>query len=639
MRVRFAVAAALGCLTAPALAPALAQETTADPASTTTVPETVVTATRIEDPIDRVPAAVTIIDRDDIEDRSITTLDQGLRTVPGFSVVRSGGLGQTTSTFVRGTNSNQVLVLLDGMPINDPGAPNSAFDFGNDLLGDVQRLEVVRGPASSLYGSSAIGGVVNILPRVGGDDPLTPFAEAAVGTEGTARGLLGVRGSTERVDYAVSAEGLTTDGDNIRPDRIVANLGEDDGYENLTLSGRAAVALTDTVRVDGLVRVRDSETEIDSFNRDDPNAVLDTRHVAWKLGGEADVAELGGGFLTARLDVGQSRYDRRSRNDPDALSASTTDDRFESVSTWVSQQNTLDFGDVGAVNDVTVVGGLEFREERIDVDSFTDVDERRHTWGLFGQVQGQVAERADLTLGVRHEDPNNFQSETTYRAGAVIALPEVNSRLLGSVGTAFRAPSLSEQFGFGGNPDLRAETSLSWEVGFETDVPAAGRADFATFGAGYFDTTVDDLIEFDPVTFQLFNIGEADIRGVESFVTVRPVRWAETGLAWTWLEARNADTGARLVRRPKHTLAWSAVLHPTERLTVSPEIVYVGDRGDVGGVSLGSYTLVNLAGRYQLTGTVELFATITNLLDRDYEDPDTFRGRGFNGLVGVRAEL
>ncbi len=174
--------------------PALAQ-TTPPPASPPAVvmPETIVTATRIPTPAERVPAAVTVITRADIEERGYQTLAEALATVPGLRLVQAGGIGQQTSAFIRGGASRHVLVLLDGVPVNDPSEPNGAFNFGNELLGDIERIEVVRGPGSSLYGSGAISGVINLISRrAPANTPMQAFGEIAGGTQGTARGTLGV---------------------------------------------------------------------------------------------------------------------------------------------------------------------------------------------------------------------------------------------------------------------------------------------------------------------------------------------------------------------------------------------------------------------------------------------------------------
>ncbi|MFM7414996.1 MAG: TonB-dependent receptor, partial [Alphaproteobacteria bacterium] len=180
-------------------------------AQTASIPETVVTATRIPTPQERLPAATTVIDRQIIEERGYVTLADALVSVPGFNIVPTGGIGQQTSGFMRGTNSNHVLVLRDGVPMNDASDPSGAFNFGNTLLGDIERIEVVRGPVSAIYGTSAIGGVINLITRRAPvDRQAQPYGELAGGTNSTARGVAGIAGTIGNTDYGVTGQSLST---------------------------------------------------------------------------------------------------------------------------------------------------------------------------------------------------------------------------------------------------------------------------------------------------------------------------------------------------------------------------------------------------------------------------------------------
>ncbi|MCZ8147293.1 MAG: TonB-dependent receptor plug domain-containing protein, partial [Roseomonas sp.] len=260
------------------------------------VPETVVTATRIPTPIDRVPAAVTIITRQDIEERGYRTLADAMRAVPGMRLVQTGGIGQQASAFVRGAASRQVLVLLDGVPINDPSEPNGAFNFGNELLADIERIEVVRGPASSLYGSGAIGGVVNLITRrAPAATPFQAFGEVAGGTQRTAGGNLGVAGTTEGWNYLLMGQGLVTDGADATPRRFTADTGERDGFRGAAGTARLGYSAAGTT-VEGLMRWRETEIDIDNVPRDDPNNRVTDRLLTGQL--RADTTLLDGAWTT-----------------------------------------------------------------------------------------------------------------------------------------------------------------------------------------------------------------------------------------------------------------------------------------------------------------------------------------------------
>ena len=277
------------------LAPAWAQ--------TASIPETVVTATRIPTPQERLPAATTVIDRQIIEERGYVTLADALVSVPGFNIVPSGGIGQTTSGFMRGTNSNHVLVLRDGVPMNDASHPSGAFNFGNTLLGDIERIEVVRGPVSAIYGTSAIGGVINLITRrAPADRQAQPYGELAGGTNYTARGVAGVAGTIGNTDYGVTGQSLSTRGSNAMAPRFYNNQGERDGFRSAVITARGGVNIGETApanvlgmtRLDGLVITRENRLGQDYAPRDDPNYSGDDRN--W-MGFLRSATELFGGEL------------------------------------------------------------------------------------------------------------------------------------------------------------------------------------------------------------------------------------------------------------------------------------------------------------------------------------------------------
>ncbi|MEO1223247.1 MAG: TonB-dependent receptor [Pseudomonadota bacterium] len=601
-----------------------------------TAPLIIVTATRLDNPIVDVPAAVTVIEQNEIEGRNLTLLDQALQGVPGVNIVRSGGLGQQTSLFLRGTNSNQTLVLFDRIPVQDPSTPNGAFDFGLDTLAGVGRIELVRGPGSTLYGNNAIGGVINIIPVVGGDDPVNVDAEMAYGTEATLSATATARGTVGDFDYGLTFERFSTEGYNIVPADTPGNRGEEDGFQSTALTGRFAADLSETVRLDGVFRYRNSDTDIDNFGTDDPNFRLENEHTAWRLGGEVD---WWGEHMTARLDVGQSIYDRASLNEPDEFNPSAFPGKFDATTTFVNGQNAFDVGAIGPADDVRLLAGFDYRRESVDVDFFGELSRAQETVGYFGQAEATWWDRVTTLAQIRYEDAELFDEETTYRLGMSIDLDEIDSRAYAAVGTAFRAPTIAELFADGGNPNLQPETSFSWEVGFETDFDLFGRPDGITLAATYFNIQTDDLILFDFEEEELVNIGEAESEGVETAITLRPSEAVEGTFSWTYTDARNAITGERLDRRPEHILAARVTVQTTDDLQITPEVLFVSEQTDFGDTTIPSYTLVGLSANYAFTDQAEAFVRFDNLFDEDYENPNGFVGRGFNALAGVRVSF
>ncbi|MBR0674255.1 TonB-dependent receptor plug domain-containing protein [Neoroseomonas soli] len=643
------------------LAPAGAQQAT-------TIPDTVVTATRVPTPQERIPAATTIIDRQEIEERGYVTLADALAAVPGLRVIQAGGPGQQASGFVRGTNSRHVLVLRDGVPLNDSAEPNGAFNFGNELLGDVERIEVVRGPVSAVYGTAAIGGVVNLITRrAPADRSFAPYGEIAGGTQRTLRGYLGAGGTIGAFDYGITGQSLSTEGFNATAPRIWTNRGERDGLRAAAMTARAGVTLGETTpdailgatRIEGLIRWRENSFGLDDVPQDDPNYSADDRNWFGYL--RSETALFGGAWTTGlRLSGSQDR--RRYVNLPDNDSPATADDLYRGTRTGLAWDNTVRLPAGGFVTDASITFGGGWEREAAESASGspffrTTVDARQEsTYGYLG-AQARLFERLDVTAALRMDDAEDYGTDTSWRLGAVLALPEISSRLRASAGTAFKAPSLYQRFGvigsfFRGNPNLEAERSTSWEAGMETDI---GR--WATISALYFDNRVRDLINFDPTFSTLVNVDRARIRGGEFALTVRPADWLSVTGAWTVTEARDTETDTPLPRRPRNVASLNARIAPEvgwfdvprSRLVIAPEILYVGaspegafarysDDGQAiptAGKNPDGW-LFNLTASLPVTQQLTAFVEVRNIGNTRYEPANAFVVPGRSAIVGMR---
>ncbi|WP_137124831.1 TonB-dependent siderophore receptor [Roseomonas sp. HF4] len=645
------------------LAPAWAQQPP-------TLPDVVVTATRVPTPAERIPAATTVIDRRDMEERGYVTLADALAAVPGFRLVQAGGPGQQASGFLRGTNSRHVLVLRDGVPLNDSAEPNGAFNFGNELLGDVERIEVVRGPVSAVYGTAAIGGVVNLITRrAPADRAFAPYGEIAGGTQRTLRGYAGAGGTLGAFDYGITGQSLSTEGFNSVAPRFSSNRGERDGLRAAAVTARAGVTLGETTpdailgatRIDGLVRWRENTFGLDSVPQDDPNYTGQDRN--W-FGYLRSQTALFGGAWTTGLRLSGSEDRRRYVNLPDPGNRfGTADDLYVGDRVGLAWDNTLRLPAGGFVTDASLTfGGGWDRESatsaagspffRITTDARAE-----NTYGYLG-AQARLFERLDVTAALRLDDAEDYGTEPTWRLGAVLALPEISSRIRAAGGTAFKAPSLYQRFGqigtfFRGNPDLEAERSTSWEVGWETDI--AGR--FATVSALYFDSRIRDLINFDPTFSTLVNVDRARIRGGEFGLTLRPADWLDITGAWTVTEARDTTTDTPLARRPRNVASLSARIAPEvgwfdvprSRLIIAPEVIYVGQspegafaRYQDNGRSIPvagknpEGVLFNLTASLPLTAQVTSFVEVRNIGNTRYEPANGFVVPGRSAILGLR---
>jgi vitamin B12 transporter len=622
------------------------------------IPETIVTTTRVPTPAERVAAAITVLDRQTIEERGYVTLADALRAIPGVHLVQQGAAGQVASAFLRGTESRHVLVLLDGVPINDPSTPSGAFNFGNELLGDIERIEVLRGPGSSLYGSGAIGGVINMVTRraAAGRGAFQPFGELAGGTQNTLRGVAGLAGERGGVDWLAVGQSLSTRGFDATPPRFTRDTGELDGLRAHAATTRLGWQIAPDTRIEGFLRWRENVSGLDDVPNDDPNYDADDRRWFGQLRFETRPIEP---WFTG-IRVARTEDRRRYLNLPHAGSTVRTDDIFRGDRTTYDWGNQVRLPSAGALSDAFLTFGFTHEEESVEQLSGsptfrTRVDATQSSDALFAGLQFRLFERLDLSGGVRRDQPEDFDGAGTWRLGAVLDVPEVLSRVRLAAGTGFRAPALFQRFGrigtfFQGNPNLLPEQSTSWEAGFETDVPAAGQPRFASFGATYFHSLIRDLIAFNRSFTSLENIDRAKIEGVELFVTLRPASWLEVTGSWTWTDARNRANDQRLARRPENVASLVARIAPHERVVIAPELLFVGPSPETASyANSGAFlsglrynrsgTLVNLTASFRATEEVTLFAEARNLLNTRFEPANGFAYPGPSLLVGTRFAL
>ena len=588
----------------------------------------IVTATRIPTSVERFGGAATVITAADIQLYQYRDISDALASVPGLHVASSGGTGAQTSVFIRGAESNQVLVLIDGIEVTDP-ASGGSFGFEHFQLNNVERIEVLRGPYSALYGSEGIGGVINIITRRGEGAPVAS-ARIETGSFATNAASANLSGSYDRVDFSFSGAGLQTDGESFTPRRLRNGEDEeDDGYDNFDAKGAVGVEISNTSRLDFNFGYTDADLNYDEdidIDRDFLPDLFET---------------------TPKSSVREKRYRLRWSGDylQDMWRPSLQGAYYSRQSDGVGRGERTKFewrNDLFLSDSVKFVVGVETELEKVR----SSVRDAARTNAVYAQSWFEPFPGLSLSGGWRNDDADDFGSERSWQLAAAYAVDETGVRLRASYGTAFKAPTLIERFGFGGNPDLNPETSRSWEVGVEQSVSAKGFFSHVRWGATYFNNRLRDLItaSFDSDTgaFRNENVSSAQIRGVESFVSVDALARLNLRLDYTLMSAYNGDDD-RLLRRPlrKATLAtrWS---NPVWSFTT--KLDYVGPqrdirRDDFSLVTKGGYALANVSARRRLNDEIALFARVNNLSDRNYEPIDGFAGRGIEFHVGVEIDL
>lgn len=598
--------------------------------------EVVVTATRIPTPESQVASSITVITAAQIEARQLQTLPDVLRDVPGLNIVQTGGPGGQTSVFMRGTNSNHTKVFVDGIDVSDPSSPTALFDFGQFLAQDIAKVEVLRGPQSGLYGSDAIGGVINIITK-SGSGPATLVARVEGGSFDTFNQSAGLSGSLDAFNYTANIEHFHSGETPVTPLDLLAP-GErriDDYYDNLTASTKLGFNVTDSFDV-GLVgrytdtHLRNTGENYDTFPGTPDSAQSDGDTHQYYTRGTAHLV-LFDGFFDQTLGVAYSDI-KTHETSPDGPPSDYSGDRLK-----------LDWqGNLKLSNDEILILGAEHEKDEISnpVAASTTINSG------YTELQSAFSQNFFNTLSLRYDDNQQFGSKVTFRVAPAYLIEETGTKLKASVGSGFKAPTLSEMYqnfpayDFYGNPNLKPESSVGYDVGFEQRV-----ADSLQFGVTYFRNNIKNLIA-DNATFTSYaNIGRAMTDGVESFIAYQPTRTLRLRADYTYTQAFDQILNQELLRRPKHKASITAQWQATDKFSLSPSVLYVGSWIDgnrdfsIPRLATAGYTVANIAANYDLSGTLSIFARIDNMFGRQYEDPVGFQRPGRGAYAGIKAKF
>jgi vitamin B12 transporter len=591
--------------------------------------------------------AVTVVTGEELRAQQVRHAAEALRSLPGVSVNRGGGVGSLTQVRIRGAEGNQTLVLIDGIEANNTA--DGEFDFSNLSAEDIERIEVIRGPMSGLYGSNAVGGVINIITRRG-QGPFTASLRTEGGSFGTRDVAVRASGGSDKAHISLAYHWRDSNGFNISP------VGDErDGSRIGTFTARGGVTLLPGLTLDFTLRNTDKVSERDGFGGpagtlataiDDRSTLnhkvfLAGTNLRWETHGGRLVQEFRAnhnGTITA--DTDRSPFPSTSRNISEA----------EKLSYLASYR--LDMPAVAVTN--TLSGRVEKEFERFTPEgSFADgLERQRARIAYTGEWRGGFANRLFLTAGLRHDDNDNFQDFTTWRAAASLVVSELGMRPHASVGTAVKLPTMFEQFGtspfFVPNPSLTPEQSFGWDGGVEFTFFKG----MAIFDVTYFRANLTDKINGTapgpiPGTFTSVNLpGESTREGVEVSARVKLDRNLTLGGAYTYTDART-PTGEREFRRPLHGgRADLAYAFNGGRGTATFAATYNGRQDDLAftmpfffptpRARLDAYWLVNATVAYKLQPGVEVFARVENALDQHYQEVFGFESPPLAAYAGLK---
>jgi len=577
--------------------------------------EIIVTGTRTPLALDKLAASTTIITRTDIEKLQVNSLPDLLRGLPGTDVTVSGGYGKVTDVRIRGTESDHILVLVDGVRIGSATVGTTAFQ--HLPVSQIERIEIVRGPRSSVWGSEALGGVIHIFTRKGSGDTRRYTLDLGGGSYDTFELTGGVSGEYKGFSYSSAVSYFDSEGIDARqpiPGLFGFSQPDKDGYDNLSVHFRGGYSFGKTGEVEAFILRATGTTEFDGTFQDK------TDFVQQVTGGSVSLNPFEHWRVQLRLS---EALDKTENFSPNGMQASIFDTKRQQL-TW---QNDLS---LYADHDATF--GLDYRKDEINsTNNFPQTS--RDNLGVYGQYIGNFNSH-HLIASVRWDDDQVFGSETTGGVGWSYTW-QGWLRLYASYGTAYKTPSFNELFfpDFG-NPNLEPETAYSYEAGLE------GQGDIIGWSVRAYRTEIEDLIVtvFDPMTANFFpdNVDKAEIVGVEGEITLQWSEW-DALLAMEYLDPEDKATGSRLPRRVKKRLSLD-INRDFGRFSLGGRLLAEGDRfNNTGNLDpIAGFITLDLRADYQFNDNITLRAKLANLLDKEYETIDTFNSKDRNFFLSVQ---
>ncbi|HKQ13410.1 MAG TPA: TonB-dependent receptor [Steroidobacteraceae bacterium] len=606
-----------------------------------------VTANRIEQPLSRIGNSVTLIEPEEVRASQKQTVSDLLATTPGVTVTRNGGLGGSTQLRIRGAESDQTVVLIDGVKLNDPSSAGGGFNFANLLTGDYMRIEVLRGPQSTLWGSQAIGGVVNVVSTIP-EGPLLASYSAEGGQRGSATVQARAEAASERFAWRVGGKYLTTDGISALDDSLGGH--EADGYRNVGANVRGIFKINDAISAELRSTYSHGRVEFDGFPA--PTFQLtDTREYGTtdELVAYAGInATTFGGKLQNRVGFAYTDTDREN-TDPDS-SVPTTFDASGRNQRW-EYQGTLALSDA-----LGGVFGVESERSELNTRSPTEFEPNPPTLAhdarldsVYAQLSFSPIDVLTLTGGLRYDDHDTFGSEST--GGAAIAWSATpTTRVRASYGQGFKAPTLFQLFSEFGNEALAPERANAWDAGIEQHL----LNDALLLTATYFSRDTDDMIDFvscfpstDPrCTTRPFgfydNVAKTEAEGIELGLVAHLGERLRVDANYTDMDTTNRSPGRNfgreLPRRPGQTFNGEITYAWPIGLTTTVAVLDVSRSFDNASntVVLDGYTVVDLRASYALRDDLELYGRLENAFDEEYQEIARYGTPGRGVFLGVR---
>ena len=590
--------------------------------------------------------AITIIGSDQIKNRAVVSVSDLLRDVAGLAVSRSGVQGSQTQIRVRGGEANHLLVLIDGVEVNNP-SQNDEFNWGNLVASDIERIEVIRGPQSSMLGSDAMAGVVNIITR-SADQPLSTNIFSEIGSFNTQNNGISIGLKDGAFDMRLGISDLQTDGDNIS-----RSGSEKDGYENTNLNLKSGWRVSNQLNLTLAARQSDGINEFDADinfdslidDQDDLSKFLSSTK---RL--KADYSSLDGHWQH-QLSIARSTNENAEFNGniPGTATYSNKDQqRLVSSLLWGELNHRLSFlvereeekfQQRGVINDYGIFGIYDPNQKR-----------SRDTDSMALEYRADISDKLTVAASTRYDDNSEFNTGNTSRIEAIYQIND-SLRMRSAYGTAIKNPTFTERFGFYtnfiGNPSLEPEQSSNWELGIDQQFLGGHSSISFTLFNSELENEIDGNF-VDPVTFRYTSVNRAGLskrQGMELTTLNQFNDAVSLNFSYTYTDAVESDGNYRYVdevRRPRHTGSLNLSWQVKDTLHINTNAQHNGSQIDVvypENVKLADYTLINLSANYKATQNLDIYIRFDNLFDESYEEVFSYQTLGFSANIGIRYKL
>lgn len=592
------------------------------------IEEIIVTATRTETPVSQLPDSVTIISNEQIEQQKATTVFEALRSVPGLNIRKSGSIGRQTEMTIRGSSSSQVLVMIDGVQVNSP--TQGFFDFANLTTDNVERIEVVRGPQSTLYGSDAMAGLINIVTKKGKGRPKLGIRSEFGTPERMYNEAINSSGSIDKFHYSVDVARIDSDG-----------RGADDDYDKTNISSGFGYEINEKTDVHATMRFNDSMVNIDDGAfRQDPNRFSQNEDFNMNAVYNQSLAD----WWSHKLKFSFAGTDLTSIDRPNPGTAETISSRFR-LDTQIytgDWQHTIKYRDID-----TVVFGFEFENQSADNRTFDRVLINR---GWYFQNQLKLWDRVFFNAGVRIDDSSTFGKDVNPKFSIAYHLKETDTKFKINYGKGFRGPTLNQLFfpNFG-DPTLKPEESESYDLGLEQYL----LEDKVSFGVTYFNNRFSNLIQAVDTggfVFRAQNVGFVRTEGIEAEAVIKPFKGLTVRGTFTKTNTRD---GAKkeLIRQPRKHGSVNINYRFLDKFNINVDDTITGNsrEGTNGGgiTPPGRPTIRTNTGVHKLDATftydfskhLQFYTMAENLLDIQYDEILGFRSAGAGFFFGIKLSM